>query len=198
MSEIKNKLVEFIIPTYNRKEPLKSMLASLVAQTDNDWAASVIIDNMISSEETFASAEICNSFKDKRIKVSFTDHRYNDWGHTPREMGKQASKADYIIMTGDDNYYTPNFVYELRKASELNPGMIYWDMVHSHYDYAYFKCTPAFNQIDMGAFATRNDLAKQIKLNTSYAADGEFVQKFVQKFGIKTTYKINKVLFVHN
>ena len=36
--------VEFIIPTYNRHEPLISMLASLKAQTDGDWKANVVVD----------------------------------------------------------------------------------------------------------------------------------------------------------
>lgn len=187
-------LVEFVIPTYDRVEPLRCMLASLKAQTDPDWSATVIQDGT----ETDSAFKVVYSMMDKRINFYATAQRYNDWGHTLREMGKQQSEADYIIMTGDDNYYTPNFVAELRKASELKPGLIYWDMVHSHYNYQPFECKPIINVIDMGAFATRNDLAKQIKLGTSYAADGEFVREYVQRFGIKTTYKINKTLFVHN
>src|SRR5690606_32897439 len=100
--------------------------------------------------------------------------------------------------SGDDNYYIPTFINELTIASETNPGMIYWDMVHSHYKYSYFKCLPAFNQIDMGAFATRTDLAKQIKLGTSYAADVTFVEDFNKKFLDENIKKIEKVLFIHN
>jgi hypothetical protein len=101
-------------------------------------------------------------------------------------------------MTGDDNYYVPTFVKELKGAVKDSPGMVYWDMVHSHYDYQLFICSPGFNQIDIGAFATRSDLAKQIKLNTSYAADGEFVEEFKLKFPSEKIVKINKVLYVHN
>jgi GT2 family glycosyltransferase len=187
-------LVEFIIPTYNRVEPLRAMLASLKAQTDLDWHATVIQDGT----ETEDSFKVVASLFDSRISCFATEKRYNDWGHSLRELGKNRSVADYVIMTGDDNYYTPNFVAELREAAKLNPGLIYWDMVHSHYDYQYFECRPAFNQIDMGAFATRNDLAKQIKLNTSYAADGEFVRDFNIKFPKEQKIKINKCLFVHN
>lgn len=187
--------VEFIIPTYNRINPLKCMLASLIAQTDNDWEANVVIDD----PEGTDMLNVVKEFNDPRIKATFMDKRYNDWGHTPREFGKQMSEAEYIIMTGDDNYYTPNFVYELKLACDLtNPGMVYWDMVHSHYQYAYFQCTPAVGQIDMGAFATRNDLAKQIFLGIRYDADGWFVHQFTQKFPQETIKKINKVLFVHN
>jgi len=193
-------LVEFIIPTYDRIEPLMSMISSLLAQTDEEWTATVLYDLDEGNLKQEISKEMIVNLRvnENRINLKFTDKRYNDWGHTPREIGKQQSTADYVIMTGDDNYYTPNFVAELKKATINKPGMIYWDMVHSHYAYSYFNCQPAYNQIDMGAFATRNDLAKQIKLNTSYAADGEFVRDFNIKFPQEQKIKINKVLFVHN
>ena len=186
--------VEFIIPTYNRHAPLISMLASLKAQTDDDWKANVVVDNTQSER----ISGIVESFNDPRIYCTFMDKRYNDWGHTPREFGKQMSDAKYIIMTGDDNYYTPNFVFELQYWSFKKPGMIYCDMVHSHYNYHYFKCSPGMNQIDMGAFATRRDLAQQIYLGTAYAADGEFIETFKKKFPRESIVRIDRVLFVHN
>ena len=188
----KQALVDFIIPTYNRKEPLKCMLASLMSQTNKNWTAEVIQDG--SSDLAY----IVREFNDPRITFSHTSKRWNDWGHTLREIGKQKSSAKYIIMTGDDNYYTPNFVEELRKATNDSPGIVYWDMVHSHYNYQLFKCKLIINEIDMGAFATRNDLAKQIKLGTSFAADGEYVRDFVKMFPKTIKRKIDKVLFVHN
>lgn len=187
--------VEFIIPTYDRVFPLKCMLASLTAQTDGDWEANVVIDN----PKGHHMVELVESFDDERIRFLMLDQRYNDFGHTPRQMGKQLSKAKYIIMTGDDNYYTPNFVYELKLAVRTSlPGMVYWDMVHSHFDYQYLNCKPANGQIDMGAFATRNDLAKQIDLGVRYDADGWFVNNFREKFPKEEIMKIEKILFVHN
>lgn len=187
-------LVELIIPTYSRPDLLKCMLYSLVSQVNPNWGATVVIDNPDDNKIT----DLIKSINDDRIRRIRTDKRYNDWGHTPREIGKQLSSADYIIMTGDDNYYTPNFIQELHIASITKPGVIYWDMVHSHYDYSYFKCAPAFNQIDMGAFATRKDIAHSIKLNTTYAADGEYIESIKHKFPTEEMIKINKVLFVHN
>jgi glycosyltransferase involved in cell wall biosynthesis len=183
-------IVDFIIPTYNRIKELKSMLYSLLAQTNPNWVANVVIDNNI---DEFNQIDIV---KDERIKYTLLDKRYNDWGHMPREFGKQNSNAKYIIMTGDDNYYTPNFVEELNKASESNPALIYWDMVHSHYDYQFFKCSPRFNQIDIGAFAIRNDVGKNIILGKEYAADGYFIEKVIQSY--QDHIKIDKVLYVHN
>jgi glycosyltransferase involved in cell wall biosynthesis len=186
--------VEFIIPTYYRINPLQVMLGSLVNQTYDDWGALVMIDNDRNEE----IENICNMFDDNRIRYHYMDRRYNDWGHTPREQGKQMSTADYIIMTGDDNYYTPNFVEELKKAAINKPGMVYWDMVHSHYGYSYFPCHLGMGQVDMGAFATRKDIAHQIPLGTEYAADGFFVEEYKKKFRHEGVIKIDKVLFVHN
>jgi len=191
--------VEFIIPTYDRVDLLRCMLSSLLAQGNSDWSAMVVVDGCFEDRWDNKIWETIVTQDDSRIYAEFTEHSYNDWGHTPREIGKQLSTADYIIMTGDDNYYTPNFVEELIKAANKGaPGMIYWDMVHSHYDYQYFKCEPGFNQIDMGAFATRRDLAQQIPLGVQYAADGLFVEAFKTKFPNERIVKINKVLFIHN
>lgn len=188
-------LVEIIAPTYDRTLPLITLIASLENQTEEDWGLNIVVDN---EENVGVAKPIADLFGGSRVRVTYAGQRYNDWGHTPREIGKQASEADYVVMGGDDNYYVPSFVAELKKAAEDKPGMIYWDMVHSHYNYDFFRCSPGLNAIDMGAFATRTDLAKQIKLNTSYAADGEFVEDFKRMFPNERIVKINHVLFVHN
>lgn len=191
----KNMLVDFIIPTYHRPAPLTAMLASLVAQTDGDWCANVVVDGNDHLDDVL---NIINIFNDPRIRHTVTDVRYNNFGHTPREIGKQMSEANYIIMTGDDNYYTSNFISEIKPLCQSGAGMVYWDMVHSHYNYAYFSCKPATGQIDMGAFATRRDLAQQIELGVHYDADGRYIEKFKKTFPAESILKVEKVLFVHN
>jgi glycosyltransferase involved in cell wall biosynthesis len=189
------EIIDFIIPTYNRYIPLKSMLASLCAQTKNNWRGTVVIDD-INNDKII---EIIKSFDNPNLRYILTGKRYNDWGHTPREIGKQASDADYIIMTGDDNYYIPTLIDNINTAIEKDKGdLIYWDMVHSHYHYSYFKCKPRFNNIDMGAFAFNAKMGKQIKLSTKYAADGIFIEDFKRTFPEANIVKIDKVLFVHN
>jgi len=192
-------LVDFIIPTYDRIDALRMTLSSLIVQTNNDWCANVVVDRPYEGMDKLW-IDICTDAmpSDVRIRYTFMEKRYNDWGHTPREIGKQASECQYIIMTGDDNYYMPTFVEELRNASFTSPGVIYWDMIHSHYNYQYFKCAPGNNQIDMGAFATRRDIAQNIKLNTTYAADGEYIESIKAKYPKEEMIKIFKVLFVHN
>ena len=196
MENIKKSFVDFIIPTYNRYDLLRCMLYSLISQYDPDWTSQVIIDD----PQNTTIVDIIKTINDKRISYTLTETRYNDWGHTPREIGKQQSNSQYIIMTGDDNYYTPTTVSEIKKAAaeNNNPGLIYWDMIHSHFDYKMLECKLAFGQIDIGAFATRRDLAQKIKLNNSYTADGWFIHSLNTLFDKEEKVKIDKVLFVHN
>jgi glycosyltransferase involved in cell wall biosynthesis len=187
-------LIDFIIPTYNRINSLRSMLSSLIAQTNDSWRANVVIDDIDNND----IVTLINNLSCKNIRYTITGKRYNDFGHTPREIGKQMSECQYIIMTGDDNYYVPVFVNEVINISGTNPSVIYWDAVHSHYDYKYFNSIPAYNQIDMGAFATRRDVAQSIKLNTTYAADGEYIETIKKDYPNERMIKIDKVLFIHN
>lgn len=189
-------IVDIIIPTYNRVNLLRCMLSSLIAQTSSNWIATVVIDN---PDDYGELTEMISDLNCINIPYPIIlKERYNNFGHTPREIGKQLSKADYIIMSGDDNYYTPNFVEELTRVVVNKPAVVYWDMVHSHYNYSYFNCSLASHRIDMGAFATRRDIAQSIKLNTSFAADGEFVEEIKHKYPDEVFTKIEKVLFIHN
>ena len=144
--------LHILLPTYNRINELRSSLTSLICQTDEDWKATVILDFPEMGDRA-KLLNIIHSFYDDRIDYVITDRRYNDWGHTPRQIVKQTSNADYILMTGDDNYYTPNLVKEIKLASTSLPGVIYWDMVHSHFNYSYFKCVPAHGQIFLRGIA---------------------------------------------
>jgi glycosyltransferase involved in cell wall biosynthesis len=187
-------MIEFIIPVYDREALLKCLLCSLIAQYDKEWKAHVMIDNPADK----SIKHMVDNINDDRIYYTVMNKRYNDYGHSLRQIAKQESDAEYIVMTCDDNYYTPNFIKELKEVIKDKPGIIYWDMVHSHFNYQVLNCYPSINHIDMGAFATRTDLAKQINLNTSFAADGEFVEDFKRKFPDERIVKINKILFIHN
>lgn len=188
--------IEFIIPTYDRVNPLISMLASLMAQNNYNWKAHVIIDNNVK----MPAEDIVKTFNDEKIYYSYMDKRYNDYGHTPRNKGKNESTANYVVMTGDDNYYVPTFVADILEVAENkeSPGMIYCDMIHSHHGYLFFECGPNLGCIDIGAFAMRTDIAKQINLGKTYAADGHFIEEYKARFPNEKTEKIKRVLYVHN
>ena len=191
-------MIEFIIPTYNRTNNLMSTLYSLVAQSNREWKAHVVIDN----QSTILFDKIIEWFKDEpRIQFTCINGPHWDAGHTPRNYGLERSTAEWVIMTGDDNYYIPTFVNEVLSVVEDDTKFIYCDMIHNGYGYHFFDCHHSSHHIDIGNMIMRSELAKQLKLDTTRVdADGLFCNQYINMFcqhenGIK---KINKILYVHN
>jgi glycosyltransferase involved in cell wall biosynthesis len=194
----KNKImIEFIIPTYNRQYQLLTIIGSIISQNNSNWKIHVVADAMYAGyddvKRTFSHID--------KIKFSELHGPHNDWGHTPRQYGLDNATEEWVVMSGDDNYYTPNFVQEFTSKIDNNTNFIYCDMLHNHFDYSYFISEPVTNKIDIGNFMVRSNMAKSIKLNKgSYGADGEFVEEYIHKFckNTNTIKKINSALYVHN
>jgi glycosyltransferase involved in cell wall biosynthesis len=191
--------IEFIIPTYTRTDHLMCLLNSLCAQTSKDWTAHVISD---SSPQGILD-EIIKYFKnEERIRFTILPERHNDWGHTPRNIGLELATEEWVVMTGEDNYYTPKFVELFLDATKFKPNanFIFCDLVHNwvNYEYIYLKSEIKYGKIDIGNFMTKSKLAKQIKLDPTFAqSDWKFVSEYVTTFKGDLVH-IPKILYVHN
>ena len=196
-------MIEFIIPTYNRPYQLLTILGSIFSQTNTNWKIHVIAD---ADYEGYSEIKKLFNINSNKIKFTQLNGPHNDWGHTPRLYGLENATEEWIVMSGDDNYYTPNFVNEFIQNIDNNTNFIYCDMLHNHNTthtsaYKYFVSKPEINYIDIGNFATRTSFAKQISFNRgSYAADGEFVEKYITTFCKENNNikKIEKALYIHN
>jgi glycosyltransferase involved in cell wall biosynthesis len=192
--------IDFIIPTYNRPEHLVTVLGSLMAQTSDRWRAQVIVDG--SPEETIVRLkQIETFFNDQRIQWTYLDKRHNDWGHTPRQIGVDNSTEQWVVMTGEDNYYAPVFVEEVLREITPKVHFIYTDMVHNWINRQYYpiKTSLEFGKIDMGCYITRTKNAKQIRLKTDQEwADWYFVEDYLKQFPEGKVKKVEKVIYVHN
>jgi glycosyltransferase involved in cell wall biosynthesis len=174
--------IEFIIPhckgrTYN----MVSAMSSIAAQTNPSWKIHVVCDGVVDDIEYIRSV----FSKLENIKYTTVDKHYGDWGHTPRNIGIRSATEDWVVFGGNDNYYAPCFVEKVIESVSMNPNLkfIYCDMIHSHYNYDFFKCKPLINQIDMGSFVSLTKFAKKILLNpVLYYADGQFVEDYIKKF----------------
>lgn len=189
--------IEFIIPTYNRPHHLMSTINSIFAQRSDRWSIHVVAD----CPPEGSLDKIVNFFKDdERIRFSFLPTRYNDYGHTPRNYGLENAKEDWVIMTGEDNYYTPVFVDHFLGHLTPNTNFVFCDMVHNwlNYDYGYIKCEPRWGRVDMGNFMTKREYSSQMRLNVNnIQADGEFVDEYIRRFPGDIIH-IAKALYVHN
>jgi glycosyltransferase involved in cell wall biosynthesis len=193
--------IEFIIPTYERTDHLMCIINSIVSQRSDMWKIHVIAD--CPPEDSLKRInKIMDYFKDdERIKFTILPERYNDWGHTPRNYGVEQSTEDWIVMTGEDNYYVPIFVDNFLSAVEPNVGLIFCNMVHNWIDFQYFAidCKPEWGKIDIGNFIIRRDLAQQMKLDTEeIQSDGKYIEEFKVLFPDEKIIKISKILYVHN
>jgi len=190
-----------VIASYKRIKQLRCLLYSLVCQTYDNFEV-ITLHECQDDEFDELTLEFT---KDKRF-IFYTDQiRYCDFGHTMRNKGYHFSSGDVIVFTNDDNYYTPNFLSELKLALDSNPGsdFVYYDMVHSHNnklnhngkDYGLFIPKLGHSLIDVGQFAIRKETAKGHLFNSKPDADGDYIEEIKHK--IKPVY-INKILYVHN
>lgn len=190
-------MIEFIVPTWKRPNQLMMMLSSLVSQTSDKWKAHVIIDGL--TNDYFSVKEY---FQDNpNIRFSHITGPNNDWGHTARNYGLSEAKEEFVVMTGDDNYYTPNFVKEmLEEAISNGANLVFCNMVHNNFNYQMVNCRVAHGAIDIGNVMTRTKLAQQFELQHNYDADWTFITQYCQKHKqtSKSLVKIDKILYIHN
>jgi glycosyltransferase involved in cell wall biosynthesis len=190
--------IEFVIPTYERTDHLMCTISSIRAQRSKKWKIHVVAD--CPPEGTLD--KIIEYFKDDdRIKFTILPQRYNDWGHTPRNYGLEHATEDWIVMTGEDNYYAPVFVDNMLEVINPNCHFVFCNMVHNWTNHQYFPidCAPKWGKIDIGNFMVKREYAQQMRLDpTNMQADGIFVEEYIKRFPLKDVIKVNKFLYVHN
>ena len=181
---------------------LMATISSIVAQTSDRWAIHVVCDNYFDEDmqkiKDFFAHIPC-------IRWTVTEKRYNDWGHTPRNIGVQQSIEEWVIQTGEDNYYVPTFVETFIEAVEKEKftNMVFCNMVHNLHGWAEEKYIPIQCRIevgflDIGCFMLRTKYAKTLPIDTDLGvnADGYLAEMYHKKYG--SAIHINRILYVHN
>ena len=190
-------MIEFVIPTYKSVNNLILILQSLIVQNNENWKASVVIDG-----NTDVFDDIKDFYKNEnRIQFTNIPGPSNDLGHTPRNYGLQHTTEEWVVMTGDDNYYIPTFVDEILKIIDTETAFVYCDMIHNGYGYKLFNCHHSSHNIDIGNMIMKSEYAKQLELDrTILDADGVFCNAYINKFCLDESQikKINSILYVHN
>ena len=191
--------IEFIIPTYARVNHLVTLLGSLRSQSNPNWTAHIVGD-CPPDEIVEEIKKVVTFFNDPRIKFSTLEHRHQDWGHSPRQYGLDNATEEWVCMTGEDNYYVPEFVDRMLEEGK-NHHFVYCDMVHNWTDRQYLPIQSElkYGLIDIGNFITKTNMAKRIKLKTEFEhADFLFVEDFKKKFERAKVKKVAGILYVHN
>ena len=176
-----------------------TIVCSLMAQSNPNWKAHIVGD-YISNDNLEKVHSFLNMINDSRIRFTNLPERYNDWGHTPRQYGLDNATEEWVIMTGEDNYYVPEFVKLMLEESN-DQHFVFCDLLHNWTDHQYIpiKSKLQLGFIDIGSFMTKTNMAQRIKLKTDKEwADWYFVVDFTNKFKQAKIRKVNRILYVHN
>ena len=199
-----------VVVTYRQLEALACLLASLNCQTLRNFDVLVIHDG--SDDETRQLIERRAADYDFPCRYLETDERFDDFGHSLRDIGIRAATGEFLLITNGDNYYCPRFVEFVFEAIDLHHlDVALWDIVHSHSmpgvsslpSYSPFSIHPIRYCIDVGAFLVRTTIAKKTGFrDKTPAGDATYFEDIVRSgteagMGL-TVGKIEKTLMVHN
>lgn len=188
-----------------RVPALTSLLASIAAQTYQNWRLKIIHDG-----PTTVSLPQNELIKDPRVEFLCTKERKLKHGHPHRHEhavapfkyqgtdAEAATNPDYLMFTNDDNYYMPVFLeWMLSEAVALKTDFVYCDMVHSHRMWQHFVTTPKKGRIDLGSFLVHRSLVEKTPwTDFSFAGDGTYIEALVAS--ATRVRKLDATLFVHN
>lgn len=109
-------MISIVIPLYNKKDQVSNTIATVLAQTYQDFE--VIIVNDGSTDDSVAEVE---KVQDSRIRLI---HQQNAGVSVARNRGLEASKGDLIAFLDADDEWTPGYLetqYQLfRKYSDCS------------------------------------------------------------------------------
>ena len=185
---------------YERPIAMRILMDSFLVQTNPNWELTMLYDGW-ASDDVWRTVEL---YDDPRIKYLQSEERNQQYGHPNRKKFLEDLDPDpltYILLTNDDNYYVPVMVQKVLDVINPNVGFVYWDTVHSHFDYDVLKSHIRVDRIDIGSFVVRADVAKTIGFNNfSLNGDGYYAEEcaaYCIDHKLSIEY-IPKVLLVHN
>lgn len=105
-----------IMAMFNEERYIKSTIESILNQTYNNYELIIVDDN-----STDKSREICESFRDPRIRIYSKGDRQKGAAES-RNIAIKKAEGEYIIIHDADDYSEPTrFEIQVAKALE-NPG----------------------------------------------------------------------------
>ena len=196
-----------IIVTYKQPEALNCLLSSLRLQTLQNFNVVVMHDGP--DEATRAVVDDHMTVAPSRCRYVESQRRFNDYGHSLRDIGISEADAEYVLLTNGDNYYSPRLIEYAHEAVWKNAlDLVAWNMVHSHShpgntrntSYSPFNVFPLPYRIDVGAFLARTSLARQHGFrDKTHDGDATYLLDIIESAaGSLRIGKIEKTLMMHN
>jgi hypothetical protein len=192
--------IKIMSVAYERPVPMRILIDCFLVQTNPNWELTIIHDGQASDNVR----RIISLYNDPRIIFKESPRRYGVYGHPNRKIyleQVESSKDSFVLLTNDDNYYVPIVINEILSQYKPTLGLVYFNAVHSHFQYNVLKTEIKVNKIDVGSFVVRTDVAKAVGFsNFAFNGDGYYAESclgYCKSHGLGVIY-IPKPLFVHN
>lgn len=105
-----------IMPAYNVEDYIERAVNSVLNQSEKDFELIIVNDG-----STDKTKEICDNFKDKKIKVI---HKKNGGLSDARNEGVKKATGEYIIFIDSDDYWDKDLLKEISKSLDNNPDIV--------------------------------------------------------------------------
>lgn len=196
-----------VVVTYKMPAALNSTLAAFECQTMQNFDLIVLHDGPDEATRRVVN-ERPSSVPHPPMQYIETEIRYNDYGHSLRDIGIGRATGDFLLITNGDNYYSPRFVefaFDAIEAQGLD--LVMWNFVHSHVrpggtpfpSYSPFSTFPLLWRIDIGAMLVRTSIAKRVGFrDKSHDGDAAYLQDMLELDQPIRMGKIEKTLMIHN
>lgn len=200
--------IHVIAVAYQKFGQLKVFVQSWLNQSQDNWMLTVIHDGP-NDEFDLIMVDYKQQAPEK-ISFSNTENRFNDYGHSLRDLGLRNIRGDYVLLTNADNYFIPRAIEFVNEVFIVHrPDVVIFDMVHSHDlpgkrnlpAYSFFETSFKRNSIDMSAAIVKSYLAEKAGFrDKTFAGDATYFEDVVKaKYPESLSFaKIRRILFVHN
>lgn len=108
-------MVSIGIPAYNRANKIGRTIESLLAQTYQNFE--IIISDDCSPDDTRG---ICEKYKNKDMRICYVRQPHNVGMTKNFKYVLDQARGDYFFWAGDDDWYHPNFISDLKNALDKN------------------------------------------------------------------------------
>ena len=161
----KKPIIDVVAVAFDRLNEIKVFVQSWINQTEKNWKLTIIHDGH--NSDFMSLMESYHKIDPNRITFYCTEKRFNDYGHSLREIGLKNLEGDFVLITNADNYFIPKAVEFLNRAIVETKGevdVVMFDMVHSHNrpgnrdlpPYSFFQVKYKRNFIDLSAAIVKN------------------------------------------
>ncbi len=147
-------IVSIIIPTHDRGELLSQTLASVRAQSFDDWEAIVVDDH--SADDTMARLQQIEAADSRVRHIQLTKEKTG--AQAARNAGIEAAKGKYLILLDSDDLLAPDClagrVAFMEQQTDLDAAI---------YACEVFRETPGDTRTRWNVFTDENDLDRLLK-----------------------------------